>query len=51
VKSEVIPRVSQAFDTILKGEGNFTEDDGLRRYFFSGFDILLRTEMVTGGKT
>jgi glyoxylase-like metal-dependent hydrolase (beta-lactamase superfamily II) len=51
VKSEVIPRVSQAFETILNGEGNFSEDNGLRRYFFEGFDILIRTDMVTGDET
>jgi glyoxylase-like metal-dependent hydrolase (beta-lactamase superfamily II) len=51
VKSEVIPRVSQAFETILTGGGNFSEDNGLRRYYFEGFDILIRTEMVAGGKS
>jgi glyoxylase-like metal-dependent hydrolase (beta-lactamase superfamily II) len=46
VKSEVIPRVGQAFETILGGEGEFADDDGLRRYRFDGFDILLREEML-----
>jgi glyoxylase-like metal-dependent hydrolase (beta-lactamase superfamily II) len=47
VESEVIPRVSQAFETVLNGEGEFSEDDGLRRYYFDGFDILIRSDMIT----
>lgn len=46
VKSEVIPRVGGAFKTIFEGGGNFDEDDGLRRYYFDGFDILIRTDMI-----
>jgi glyoxylase-like metal-dependent hydrolase (beta-lactamase superfamily II) len=46
VKSEVILRVKTAFNTIFAGEGKFTEDDGLRRYYFDGFDILIRTDMI-----
>jgi len=46
VKSEVIPRVSEAFDTVLAGGGEFSEAEGLRRYKFDGFDILIRTEMI-----
>jgi glyoxylase-like metal-dependent hydrolase (beta-lactamase superfamily II) len=46
VKSEVIPRVGKAFEDIFAGKGKFTEDDGLRRYYFDGFDILIRTDMI-----
>jgi hypothetical protein len=46
VKSEVIPRVAQAFQTILAGEGDFKQDGDLRRYYFEGFDILIRTDMI-----
>lgn len=46
VKSEVIPRVGKAFADIFAGKGKFSEDDGLRRYYFDGFDILIRTEMI-----
>ncbi len=46
VKSEVILRVGEAFKTIFEGMGDFSEDDGLRRYYFDGFDILIRTEMI-----
>ncbi|MBT8397771.1 MAG: MBL fold metallo-hydrolase [Gemmatimonadetes bacterium] len=46
VSSEVLPRVSQAFETILSGGGEFSEADGLRRYFFEGFDVLIRSDMV-----
>jgi glyoxylase-like metal-dependent hydrolase (beta-lactamase superfamily II) len=46
VKSEVIPRVREAFRTIFEGKGNYSEDEGLRRYRFDGFDILIRTDMI-----
>ena len=48
VASSVIPRVSEAFDTILAGGGEYSEGDGLRRYRFDGFDVLIRAEMVEG---
>ncbi|MBS3819255.1 MBL fold metallo-hydrolase [bacterium] len=46
VKSEVIPRVSAAFKKIFSGKGNYSEDNGLRRYHFEGFDILIRRDML-----
>jgi glyoxylase-like metal-dependent hydrolase (beta-lactamase superfamily II) len=46
VRSEVIPRVEKAFADIFAGKGKFSEDDGVRRYYFDGFDILIRTEMI-----
>jgi glyoxylase-like metal-dependent hydrolase (beta-lactamase superfamily II) len=46
VPSEVIPRVSTAFETILSGGGEYSEGDGLRRYRFDGFDILVRADVV-----
>lgn len=47
VEAEVIPRVSQAFETIFTGGGEYAEDDkGLRRYNFDGFDVLMTAEMV-----
>jgi glyoxylase-like metal-dependent hydrolase (beta-lactamase superfamily II) len=46
VKSEVIPRVGEAFRIMFEGKGKFTEDKGLRRYHFDGFDILIRTGTV-----
>lgn len=46
VESEVIPRVSEAFDAIVSGEGRFDENEGLRRYYFDGFDVLIRSEMI-----
>ena len=47
VKSEVLVRVGKAFDTIFEGKGKFDEDEeGLRRYNFNGFDILIRTDMI-----
>lgn len=42
VPSEVIPRVGEAFQTIFRGEGDYAEGDGLRRYRFDGFDIIIR---------
>lgn len=47
VKSEVIQHVSEAFTEILNGGGRYEEDRGLRRYFFKGFDILIRTDQIT----
>jgi glyoxylase-like metal-dependent hydrolase (beta-lactamase superfamily II) len=46
VSSEVIPRVSEAFETIFSGGGDFAEADGLRRYTFQGFDVLIRSEQI-----
>ncbi len=46
VKSEVIPRVARAFQIIMAGEGDFKQDGDLRRYYFEGFDILIRTDMI-----
>ena len=46
VKSEVILRISEAFEAVLSGKGDFSENDGLRRYYFDGFDILIRVEMI-----
>jgi glyoxylase-like metal-dependent hydrolase (beta-lactamase superfamily II) len=46
VKSDVIRRVGQAFDAIANGTADYSEDDGLRRYFFDGFDVLIREETV-----
>jgi glyoxylase-like metal-dependent hydrolase (beta-lactamase superfamily II) len=48
VSSEVLPRVSEAFATILAGGGEYSEGDGLRRYRFEGFDVLIRGDMVGG---
>lgn len=46
VKSEVIPRIARAFQIIMAGEGDFKQDGNLRRYYFEGFDILIRTDMI-----
>ena len=46
VKSEVIARVVKAFQDIMDGKGEYKEDEGIRRYFFDGFDILIRTDMI-----
>jgi len=42
VESEVLIRVSQAFETILEGKGKYLEDNDIRRYRFKGFDILIQ---------
>ena len=46
VASAVIPRVSEAFRTILDGGGDYSEDSDRRRYRFDGFDIIVRKELV-----
>lgn len=46
VESDVIRRVGAAFDAIANGTADYSEDDGLRRYFFEGFDVLIREETV-----
>ncbi len=47
IDAAVIPRVSAAMRTILAGGGEFSEQEGLRRYRFDGFDILLRARQLT----
>jgi len=46
VESEVIPRVAEAFQEIMAGRGKYNEDKGIRRYYFDGFDILIRADMI-----
>ncbi|NIM91942.1 MAG: MBL fold metallo-hydrolase [Candidatus Aminicenantes bacterium] len=46
VKSEVIPRVAAAFREIMAGRDEYNEDQGIRRYYFDGFDILVRADMI-----
>lgn len=46
IEADVIPRVSIAFRTILEGGGDFAEQDGLKRYQFDGFDIIIRPDML-----
>ena len=46
IKGEVISRVARAFQIIMAGEGDFKQDGDLRRYYFKGFDILIRTDMI-----
>ncbi|MFC1477709.1 MBL fold metallo-hydrolase [candidate division KSB1 bacterium] len=46
VKSEVIPRVIRAFEEILSGQGNFDEESNIRRYYYDGFDVLIRADMI-----
>jgi len=46
VKSEVIDRVAAAFQTILSGQGRFDETAEVRRYYFDGFDILIRPDQI-----
>lgn len=46
VKSEVISRVADAFEEIMAGKGNFKEDNNIRRYYYDGFDILIRADKI-----
>ncbi len=46
VKSEVIHRVREGFEDVFAGKGEFEEEQGVRRYYFNGFDILIRTDMI-----
>ena len=46
VKSSVIPRVADAFQQIMAGKGEYQEGNGIRRYYFEGFDILIRADMI-----
>jgi glyoxylase-like metal-dependent hydrolase (beta-lactamase superfamily II) len=46
VKGEVISRVSDAFQEIMAGKGKYNEDKGIRRYYYEGFDILIRADMI-----
>ncbi len=47
VASDVIPRVADAFQKIMAGEGEYKQDGDIRRYYFKGFDILIRDDMIT----
>ncbi len=46
VDGEVLLSVGEAFRVIRAGGGKFSEDDGLRRYTFDGFDILIRIQDI-----
>jgi len=46
VKSEAISRVADGFQEIMAGKGEYKEDNGIRRYYFDGFDILVRADMI-----
>ncbi len=46
VEAEILDRVTAAFQTIMENKGDFSEDGNLRRYFFQGFDILIRKDML-----
>ena len=46
VEADVLDRVAAAFQTILENKGDFSENGNLRRYFFQGFDILIRKDML-----
>ncbi|UCD25737.1 MAG: MBL fold metallo-hydrolase [Gemmatimonadota bacterium] len=46
VASEVIPRVSRAFEAILEGSAEYAEDGDIRRYHFEGFDVLIRVDQL-----
>ena len=46
VESKVLTRVSRAFDAIFQGGGEYSQDNGLRRYRFEGFDVLIREEQI-----
>lgn len=49
VESDVIPRVSRAFEAIFAGKGRYDQDGEIRRYYFDGFDILLTTAEADRG--
>jgi glyoxylase-like metal-dependent hydrolase (beta-lactamase superfamily II) len=46
IKSDVLTRINPAFETIFSGGGEFSEAEGLRRYKFPDFDVLIRTEQI-----
>jgi len=46
VKSEVIKRVADAFHEIKAGKGEYKEDNGLRRYDYEGFSVLIRSNQL-----
>lgn len=46
VKSDVLPRVRDAFRDIMRGKGRYEESESLRRYYFGDFDIIIRVDMI-----
>lgn len=47
VKSTILPLVLDAFKEIMRGKGKFSEGEGIRRYYFGDFDIIVNAEMIT----
>ncbi len=46
VSSDILPSVLDAFKDIMRGKGKYNESDGLRRYFFGDFDIIIRVDLI-----
>lgn len=47
VQSTILPRILDAFKDIMRGKGKFSEGEGIRRYYFRDFDIIVNAEMIT----
>jgi glyoxylase-like metal-dependent hydrolase (beta-lactamase superfamily II) len=46
VKSDILQRVQDAFEDIMRGKGKFSESENIRRYYFGDFDIIIRVDMI-----
>jgi glyoxylase-like metal-dependent hydrolase (beta-lactamase superfamily II) len=46
VKSDILPRVQDAFEDIMRGKGKYSESENIRRYYFGDFDIIIRVDMI-----
>lgn len=46
VKSDILQRVQDAFEDIMRGKGKYSESENIRRYYFGDFDIIIRVDMI-----
>ncbi|UCE39817.1 MAG: MBL fold metallo-hydrolase [Candidatus Aminicenantes bacterium] len=46
VKSDILLKVQDAFEDIMRGKGRYEESENLRRYYFGDFDVIIRVDMI-----
>lgn len=45
-ESKILQNVLDAFKDIMRGKGKYSEGEGIRRYYFGDFDIIVDAEMI-----
>jgi hypothetical protein len=46
VRSDILLKVRDAFNDIMRGKGRYEESENLRRYYFGDFDVIIRVDMI-----